>query len=60
MERWFGGFKDELKPLTRLSDPTGTHETVALQIHYYNTMRIQNTLKTTLANCVNGLTKTKG
>jgi transposase InsO family protein len=40
MERWFGGFKQELPPLGQRKGLAELHEAVALQIHYYNTERI--------------------
>lgn len=49
MKRWFGNFKLELGPLNRFKDVSELNETVALQIHYYNTKRIHAALKTTPA-----------
>jgi putative transposase len=40
MERWFGGLKQELPPLSQLKGLAELHEAIALQIHYYNTERI--------------------
>ena len=44
MERWFGGFKSELGPLTQFKSLAQLHEAIALQIHYYNTNRIHSAL----------------
>jgi transposase InsO family protein len=44
MERWFGGFKPELGPLTQFKSLAQLHEAIALQIHYYNTKRIHTAL----------------
>lgn len=44
MERWFGGFKSELGPLTQFKSLAQLHEAIALQIHYYNTKRIHSAL----------------
>ena len=45
MERWFGGFKLELGPLTQFTDLAKLYEGIALQVHYYNTKRIHTALK---------------
>lgn len=44
MERWFGGLKQELPPLSQLNGIAELHEAIAMQIHYYNTERIHTTL----------------
>jgi putative transposase len=44
MERWFGGFKSELGPLTQFKTLAELHEAIAMQIHYYNTKRIHTAL----------------
>ncbi len=45
MERWFGGLKQELPPLSQLKGLAQLHEAVAMHIHYYNTERIHTALK---------------
>jgi transposase InsO family protein len=45
MERWFGGFKLELGPLTKFIDLDRLHEGIAQQVYYYNTKRIHTALK---------------
>ena len=45
MERWFGNFKQELPPTKNLQGLSQLHETVAMQIHHYNTKRIHLALK---------------
>lgn len=45
MERWFGGFKLELGPLTKFRDLDRLHEGIASQMYYYNTKRIHTALK---------------
>ena len=45
MERWFGGLKQELPPLSQLDGLAQLHETIAMYIHYYNTKRIHTALK---------------
>lgn len=45
MERWFGGLKQELPPLSQLNGLAQLHEAIALHIHYYNTERIHLALK---------------
>lgn len=45
MERWLGGFKLELGPLTKFSDVDQLHEGIAAQVFYYNTKRIHTALK---------------
>ena len=45
MERWFGGCKLELGPLTKFSDIDRLHEGIAHQVYYYNTKRIHTALK---------------
>lgn len=45
MERWFGGFKLELGPLARFDDLAKLHESIALQVYYYNHKRIHTALK---------------
>ena len=44
MERWFGGLKQELPPLSQLKGLAQLHEAIALHIHYYNTERIHTAL----------------
>lgn len=44
MERWFGGLKQELPPLSQLKGIAELHEAIALHIHYYNTERIHSKL----------------
>lgn len=44
MERWFGGFKREIGPLSQYKDLPQLYEAIALQIHYYNTERIHSAL----------------
>ena len=45
MERWFGGLKQELPPLSQLQGIAQLHEAIAMHIHYYNTERIHTALK---------------
>ena len=59
MERWFGNFKLELKPLSQLKDLSELHETIALQIHYYNTKRIHSVLKTNPSDYAKSLEEQK-
>lgn len=40
MERWFGNFKQELGKTNQLKDVAELHETIAMQIYYYNHKRI--------------------
>ena len=45
MERWFGIFKQELPSTKGLQGLAQLHESIAMQIHYYNTKRIHLALK---------------
>ena len=45
MERWFGGLKQELPPLSQLKGLAQLHEAIAMQIYYYNYERIHLALK---------------
>jgi len=59
MERFFGGFKQELGNLNQFKDLAQLHEGIALQIHYYNTKRIHTALKTTPAAYAASLNKSR-
>lgn len=58
MERWFGGFKLELGPLTKFGDIDRLHEGIAQQVFYYNTRRIHTALKMSPAAYAAGLSTT--
>lgn len=45
MERWFGGFKREVRNLAQYKDLAALHEAVAMHIYYYNHQRIHSALK---------------
>lgn len=45
MERWFGGFKREVRNLTQYKDLAALHEAIAIHIYYYNHHRIHSALK---------------
>lgn len=44
MERWFGGFKQEIGSLAQYKDLAARHEAIAMQIYYYNHRRIHTAL----------------
>ena len=45
MERWFGGLKQELPPLSQLKGLAQLHEAIAMYVYYYNYERIHTALK---------------
>ena len=45
-ESFYGKFKDELGDIKRFSNDGELLEAIALQLHYYNTKRIQTSIKT--------------
>lgn len=59
MERWFGGLKQELPPLSQIKGLAQLHEAIAMHIHYYNTERIHLALKMSPAAYAASLTKSE-
>jgi transposase InsO family protein len=60
MERWFGGLKQELPPLSQLKGLAQLLEAIAMHIHYYNTERIHLALGMSPAAYAASLTQPRG
>lgn len=59
MESFFGKFKDDLGELNRFEDLPHLHEAIALQLHYYNHIRIHTALRMSPAAYAARLKQTK-